>query len=56
MNPKVAQVCVAELCPEQIIVSEVCSAAIFRWILQDKIENVLCGLLAVQFHLPLILS
>ena len=56
MKTEVAQVCVAELCAEHLIVSEVCSAAVFGWILQDKIENVLCGLLAVQFHLPLILS
>jgi len=56
MNPEVAQVCVTELCPEHLIVSEFCCAAVFRWILQDTIENVLCGLLAIQFHPPLILS
>lgn len=49
-------VCVTELCPEHLIVSEVCSTAVFRWILQDKVENVLCGLLAIQFRLPLILT
>ena len=36
MNPEGAQVCVTELCPEHLIVSEVCSAAVFRWILQDR--------------------